>query len=193
MLDVNGSEILDINTGGIIISVSRDTLTLIKGTRLEALFSGKCDKRLPRDSDGRLFLDVHPKCFLAVVDYLIDCKIAPPDCPPKMPHLGEEDDTLLQQLLLVFGLRDVGMEKSKRLIGKTKLGQAHDDSDEDSEKSEVKWKVMKFDNLPKETPRSIQRVLKEEQKALLAANNELVEQRLLFEEENTNIRVFLGK
>ena len=41
VLDVNGSEILEINAGGVIMSVTRDTLTLIKGTRLEALFSGR--------------------------------------------------------------------------------------------------------------------------------------------------------
>ena len=63
VLDFDGSEILDINAGGVIMSVTRDTLTLIKGTRLEALFSGRWDKHLPRDSDGRVFLDVNPKCF----------------------------------------------------------------------------------------------------------------------------------
>ena len=41
VLDFDGSEILDINAGGVIMSVTRDTLTLIKGTRLEALFSGR--------------------------------------------------------------------------------------------------------------------------------------------------------
>ena len=40
-IDVNGSEILDINAGGVIMSVTRDTLTQIKGTMLEALFSGQ--------------------------------------------------------------------------------------------------------------------------------------------------------
>ena len=39
VIDVDGSEILDINAGGIIISVTRDTLTHIKGKKLEALFS----------------------------------------------------------------------------------------------------------------------------------------------------------
>ena len=63
VIDVNGSEILDINAGGIIISVTRDTLTQIKGTRLEALFSGRWNKLLPRDSDRRVFLDINPKCL----------------------------------------------------------------------------------------------------------------------------------
>ena len=59
VIDVDGSEILDINAGGIIISVTRDTLTQIKGKRLEALFSRQWYKRLPRDKDGKMFLDIN--------------------------------------------------------------------------------------------------------------------------------------
>ena len=89
VLDVDGLEILDINAGGSIISVTRGTLTQIKGTRLEALFSGRWDRRLPRDDDGRVFLDVNPKCFGVVVDYLNESRITPPDCSQKILHLGE--------------------------------------------------------------------------------------------------------
>ena len=110
MLDVDGSEILDINVGGIIISVTRDTLTQIKGTRLEALFSGRWDKRLSRDKDGRMFLDINFTCFRSVAEFLSKRKITPSDCSLKIPHLGEEDDTALQPLLLAFGLRNDGME-----------------------------------------------------------------------------------
>ena len=39
--NADGLEILDINAGGKITSVTRDTLNQMKGTRLEALFSGK--------------------------------------------------------------------------------------------------------------------------------------------------------
>ena len=61
-----------------------------------------------------------------------------------------------------------------------------------SEGTHVWWKLIKFDHLPTETPHDIYTVPKEERKALLAANNELVEQRLLFEEENNDLRFFLG-
>ena len=40
-IDVDGSEIMDINEGGVVMSVTKDTLTQIKGKRLEALFSGR--------------------------------------------------------------------------------------------------------------------------------------------------------
>ena len=51
---------------------------------------------------------------------------------------------------------------------------------------------MKFDHLLKETSRDINTALEEEQKALLAANDKLVEQRLLFEKENNDFGFFLG-
>ena len=106
LLDVEGLKILDINTGGVMMSVTRDTLTQIKRTRLEALFSGRWDKRLPREYNCRVFLNVNFNCFRAVVVHLNECKITPPDYSPKMPRLRGEDDTVLQQLLLAFGLRD---------------------------------------------------------------------------------------
>ena len=62
-IDVNGLEFLDIKAGGVIMSVTRGTLTQIKGSRLEAIFSGRWDKHLLRDGNGRVFMDINPKCF----------------------------------------------------------------------------------------------------------------------------------
>ena len=109
-----------------------------------------------------------------------------------MPHLGEEDNTVLQRLLLAFGLRDDGMDQPSRLRKKKNLGQANNGSNDNSKAPKDKWKVMKFDHFPKGTSHNIQKALKEEQKALLAANDKLIEQRLLFEEENNDLRFFLG-
>ena len=132
LLDVKRSEILDINAGGSIISVTRGTLTQIKGTSLEALFSGRWDTRLPSDDDSRGLLDVNPKCFGLVVDYLNEHRITPPDCSPKILHLGEDDDTVLQHHLLAFAGRDDVIDQSNIFIGPPNLGQAYDDSDENS-------------------------------------------------------------
>ena len=68
------------------MSVNRYTLTHIKGTSLEALFSEWWGIRFPRDGNGTVFLDVNPKCFESVVDYLIKRNIAPPDSPLEMPY-----------------------------------------------------------------------------------------------------------
>merc|ERR1712157_433639 len=44
--DALGEDLVEINAGGRLISVKRSTLTQIKGTRLETLFSGRYDKVL---------------------------------------------------------------------------------------------------------------------------------------------------
>ena len=100
-------------------------------------------------------MDVNPKCFWAVVGYLKKRMITLPDYSLKIPNLGEEDDTILQQLLLEFELRYDGVEKSTRLIGKMKLGQAYDGCNNHNKESKEDWKVMKFDHLLKETPHAI--------------------------------------
>ena len=51
---------------------------------------------------------------------------------------------------------------------------------------------MKFDHLSKETSHYIKTDIEEEQKALLDANDKLVEQQLLFEEDNNDLIFFLG-
>ena len=51
---------------------------------------------------------------------------------------------------------------------------------------------MKFDHFSKETPHDIKTALEEEQKALLAAKDMLIDQRLLFEEEDNDLVFFLG-
>lgn len=53
--DVSDDDIIEINAGGKIISTQRGTLTRWEGTRLEALFSGRWEKMLLRDGDGRIF------------------------------------------------------------------------------------------------------------------------------------------
>ena len=52
------------------------------------------------------------------------------------------------------------------------------------------WKVIYFDNFPKEAPHIIHTVLKDEQNALLSSNNEIVDRRLIFEEVKNRIRMF---
>jgi hypothetical protein len=61
-LDVADDDLIDINAGGKIIVAKRSTLTQIQGSRMEALFSGRWDKKLMLDGHGRIFLDVDPIC-----------------------------------------------------------------------------------------------------------------------------------
>ena len=55
-----------------------------------------------------------------------------------------------------------------------KLETADDGSNNHSKASSEEWKFMKFDHFSKETPHDIKTALEEEQKALLAANDNLI-------------------
>jgi hypothetical protein len=62
-LIVADDDLIEINAGGKVVVTKRSTLTQIQGSRMEALFSGRWDKKLMRDGHGRIFLDVDPTCF----------------------------------------------------------------------------------------------------------------------------------
>jgi len=50
------------------------------------LFSGIYEKKLPRDREGRIFLDLCPDEFQAIVDYLNELSISSPDDLPTLPE-----------------------------------------------------------------------------------------------------------
>eukprot|EP00970_Alexandrium_tamarense_P011712 scaffold2566_cov125-Alexandrium_tamarense.AAC.15 len=106
-VDVSDDDLVEVNAGGKIIAAKRATLTQLKGTRLAALFSGRWDKKLQRDGDGRIFLDVNPVCFQAIVDYVNELKISSSDSPPSVSTVDEELDHILMHQLELFGLTDV--------------------------------------------------------------------------------------
>ena len=103
-LDAADDDRVEVNAGGKIIVAKRSTLTQMKGTRLEALFSGRWDKKLSRDSHGRIFLDVDSTCFQAIVDYLSEMMISSEDSPPSPPSVDDEHEHILQHQLELFGL-----------------------------------------------------------------------------------------
>ena len=104
----SSDDIIEINAGGKIIVTRREKLCQIEGSRLEALFCGRWDKKLPRDSKGRIFLDVNPTCFQIIVDYLNELAISSPDNLPTEPRFEDDcyDDAMLRQLIYLFGLCD---------------------------------------------------------------------------------------
>jgi len=103
-VDAADDDIVEINAGGKIIAAKRSTLTQLKGTRLEALFSGRWDKKLQRDSNGRIFLDVNSVCFQAIVDYLNEMTISSEDNPPESPSVDDEHKHILRHQLELFGI-----------------------------------------------------------------------------------------
>ena len=122
---------------------------------LKDLFRGRWDKSLPKDGGGSVLLDVNPNCFWAMVDYLNEQKITPPNSPIEIPHLEEEDDIFLQQLMLAFGIVDDGAVQSKRLAGELDLVLVSDGSDENPKALKYQWQSMNFESFPKEPPHKV--------------------------------------
>lgn len=56
----SASPIINLNVGGEKMSTSRATLTLIEGTLLATMFSGKWEDKLMKDADSYIFLDYDP-------------------------------------------------------------------------------------------------------------------------------------
>jgi len=105
-IDAAHEDLIEINAGGRVIAAKRSTLTQLEGTRLAGLFSGRWDKKLQRDSHGRIFLDVNPICFQAIVDYLTEMLISSEDSPPEQPSVDNEHEYILQQQLKLFLQQD---------------------------------------------------------------------------------------
>ncbi|KAL3808267.1 hypothetical protein ACHAXA_001409 [Cyclostephanos tholiformis] len=102
--DATDDDLVEVNAGGEIVVAKRSTLTQIQGTKFEAIFSGRWDKKLLRDSHGRIFLDVNPKCFRAIIDHLNEMLISSRDSPPSPPSVDGERKHLLQHQLDLFGI-----------------------------------------------------------------------------------------
>ena len=92
------------------------TLTYIRGTITEALVFRQRYKRLLRVGDRRLFPDVNPDLFQAVVDYLYKQKITSLDITQGNPCVGNDDFNYLWKLLLSFVLKEDGVVDAKESI-----------------------------------------------------------------------------
>ncbi|MBZ4217963.1 hypothetical protein, partial [Klebsiella aerogenes] len=53
---------------------------------------------------GRIFLDVNPTCFQAIVDYLGVMMISSKKSPPNPPSFHEEPNLIIQPELELFGI-----------------------------------------------------------------------------------------
>ena len=104
--DVSEDDVLEINAGGKVIAVKRATMMQLQGSRFEAMFSGRWDKKLARDGSGRIFLDVNSDCFQAIVDYMNELAISSEDELPTPPTVEDELHHILTHQMVLFGLSD---------------------------------------------------------------------------------------
>eukprot|EP00984_Skeletonema_dohrnii_P026449 scaffold15824_cov84-Skeletonema_dohrnii-CCMP3373.AAC.1 len=100
--DVSDDDLIEINAGGKVIAAKRGVLTQRKGTRFEALFSGRWEKKLQRDNSGRIFLDVNPKAFRAIVDWLNMLSISSEDDKLQPPTVDVENEDILRHQMELF-------------------------------------------------------------------------------------------
>ena len=77
-LEADGNDTLKLNVGGARMICKRSTLTIFPDSKLAKMFSGRWDKKLLRDKQNRIFLDVNPACFKLILDYLTFCATSPP-------------------------------------------------------------------------------------------------------------------
>eukprot|EP00928_Gymnodinium_smaydae_P075452 TRINITY_DN58474_c0_g1_i1.p1 TRINITY_DN58474_c0_g1~~TRINITY_DN58474_c0_g1_i1.p1 ORF type:complete len:333 (+),score=39.11 TRINITY_DN58474_c0_g1_i1:114-1112(+) len=83
------SDVIELNVGGECMAAKRSTLTQPHGTLLEAMFSGRWETSLDRDSSGRVFLDFSPHVFRILLSHLRVLRDAKPDewvKPPAVPE-----------------------------------------------------------------------------------------------------------
>ena len=68
--DAKDSDKIHLNVGGTEMYILRETLTQVKGSRLEAVFSGRWENKLLRDKKGRVFMDLDARYFKIIVEHL---------------------------------------------------------------------------------------------------------------------------
>jgi hypothetical protein len=85
-------DVLSLNVGGRTLDVMRRTLTSVPGL-LATMFSGTRDSTLPRDSNGRFFLDENPILFMELVEHLRDLnKVLPSETErPSPPTFSDSE------------------------------------------------------------------------------------------------------
>ena len=118
-VDASDNDRVEINAGGKTIAARRSVLCQLKGTKLDALFSGRWEKKLLRDNSGRIFLDVSGDCFQAIVDYLNEMAISGEDDIPKLPIEGEGEMGHMNYLdchLNLFGMNAFPLMSKSSII-----------------------------------------------------------------------------
>ena len=116
-------EIMHLNVGGTELFVSRQTLTAIKSSNLEVLFRGDMDGDLIRDEEGRVFMDVDPRLFQEIIEYLKAVQIANDmingnDNTPAFPSVDPGDNEIFSKYLDFFGVKDQDSSNSRSTVSK---------------------------------------------------------------------------
>ena len=103
---------LRLNVAGLEMRVFRKVLTCVKDTHLARMFSGRWEKHLQRDQQGRVFLDVDAEAFRCLLTFLMAMDEANPEGAEHMTggqhhellsRVEEQKQDVLTQILWLFG------------------------------------------------------------------------------------------
>ena len=97
------SDIIRLNVRGTELFASRDTLTIVKGSHFDALFSGRWEDQILRDGKGTVFVDIDPVVFKNILDYLYMVNISK-DVPP-LPTIDEPHKEMFEYYIKFLNLR----------------------------------------------------------------------------------------
>jgi len=190
--NVDEDDLIQINVGGRAITASRGTLTHHKGTMLEALFSGRWDKRIQRDGFGHIFLDVNPVCFQRMINYLSMQKKSSEERMSQFFHTDRELQLILHHTMTYFGIeppfsfpepsttnvtRNVFGWSSAAYAQVTQLPQ-------NMFSNKAIWETMTFD----EFPSNLKKNMSQEQKSLRSAKEDIEKVKKNLEKEEDFIR-----
>ena len=103
-VEVSGDDIINLNVGGVNITTTRSTLCQVEGSFLASMFSGRWEKSLARDENGRVFFDFNPQYFAFILDYLRAKKISTPENPAPLPKVPEDQVKHFNNLVEYLGL-----------------------------------------------------------------------------------------
>ena len=105
-VEVSGDDIINLNVGGVNITTTRSTLCQVEGSFLASMFSGRWEKSLARDENGRVFFDFNPQYFAFILDYLRAKKISTSENPAPLPKVPEDQVKHFNNLVEYLGLSD---------------------------------------------------------------------------------------
>eukprot|EP00210_Caulerpa_lentillifera_P000961 g929.t1 len=107
-------DIISLNIRGQSFDLYRSLLCQVKGSQLDIVFNGQQDISLAKDSSGRFLLDMNPKHFGRIVDFLSAFQSAEQGQKAAYPSTEIEDKRMFMNLVGYLGFEDVILRSEKR-------------------------------------------------------------------------------
>ena len=111
---VKPTDVIELNVGGELIAITRQSITRIPKSVLSTLFNGRWEHKLDIDNNGNICLDFHPTLFRHLLDQLqsFHSNNSIQLIPPSQPSLVEPFKNMLGKL----GLHELLSSERKNVI-----------------------------------------------------------------------------